>query len=120
MSDGRTGVVWVVSPDELGAAVIRYGDYLVRSILRELERIARDIAAWMQANHPWSNRTGEAEQGLRCEAFESDGGLLLVAYHSAAHGKWLELKWGGIWGVIPLGLETHYGAIMQAARDALR
>lgn len=123
-ASGQGGIVWVRTPEELGQAVLGLMDTIKADLLHELSTVATQIETWMQDNHKWQNITGQAEAGLRCEVFETEGGISIIAYHDESghtdpHGYWLEVAHGGVWGIIRLGLESHYGVIMGAVKAAI-
>lgn len=112
---GDMEIVWRTSPDQMAQSVAEASDRMLKRLTAELQTAGRDIEAFGRANHPWQNRTGEAESGFTVEV--SGDGRSLRVYHRAEHGFWLEVKHGGRWGVIPAAVE--FGAVrLQAAMDA--
>jgi len=78
-------------------------DDIARARIRNtLEDIAQNLERYMKSNHPWSNRTGDAEEGLSAEPYEKGYGkngkattLGVKLSHNAVHrgyayGKSLE------------------------------
>lgn len=49
---------------------------------------------------PWTDRTGNARSGLGTQPMTEDGVYRVVLFHTVTYGKWLEIRWGGKWGII--------------------
>lgn len=66
-------------------------------IMRELEQFAQDCEAYMKAEAPWEDRSGDARDGLTAEADQNDvkGNLGVVLAHGVDYGVYLEFKYGG-------------------------
>lgn len=89
--------------------------------LRIADAIAEDVWLYMVQNHPWTNRTGEAEEKLHAEAVRvAEHMVAIYAAHGAAHGIWLEIRWGGRWGIIPEALQAAYPRIMRELRGVFQ
>lgn len=71
-----------------------------------MEAGADRIQNYAQSNAPWSDRTGEARDGLTAEVFLEGGEVVIELYHQAEHGKWLELIQDGNFAIIMPTLET--------------
>ena len=57
----------------------------------ECEKWCIEAKRYMQANHPWNNRTGNAERGLNAAiAGIENGEIVMYLYHSVPYGKYLE------------------------------
>lgn len=55
------------------------------------ERWCIDAKTYMQTQHPWNNRTGNAERGLNATIAGMDGAVIqMYLYHSVHYGKYLE------------------------------
>lgn len=57
-------------------------------------------ASQMRSNARWTDRTGNARQGLAGAVFESDEEIALVLYHRVTYGIWLEVRWSGRYAII--------------------
>lgn len=92
-----------------------------QKVLPKLREYAKQISEtnmeqWAQENHPWKNRTGEAQKGLigySAEAHVGDQDLLVMGVgHSVKYGPDLENKHDGKWGVLKITIE-HFEPIVQ-------
>lgn len=108
-------LVWQVSPallaDQVGDMRGRFYDVLEW----EMQSAADEVLMWMVANHPWTNRTFQAENELRADAV--NGGEQVILENSAPHGIYLEFKHGGRWGVIRPALAAA-APIFRAAMES--
>jgi len=64
--------------------------------------IASEGEGYMRSNAPWTDRTGNARNGLRGEAQVEGGGrrATVVYYHSVSYGIWLEVANSGTYQII--------------------
>lgn len=85
-----------------------------------LGRVATGMEGYAKANHPWQNRTGRAEAGLSASARWEGETFVLELTHGVYYGVYLENRWGGKWGVIPISISTFQGPIAEAMQAALR
>lgn len=57
--------------------------------------------SYMRTNAPWTDRTGNARNGLRAKhedkPMESHE---LILYHTVPYGIWLEVRWSGKYAII--------------------
>lgn len=63
--------------------------------------MAPRAASMMRQNAPWTDRTGNARNGLKAD---HNGQPMvkheLVLYHSMPYGLWLEVRWSGRYAII--------------------
>lgn len=73
-----------------------------RQVTRVAERNAKKIEAWMKANAPWTDRTGEARRTLRAEVLDVTGraALILLQYGTDYGGLYLETMQAGRFAII--------------------
>lgn len=97
----KARVDWSRSPHELGQAVIKYGQDLVfDALVAFVKEKAEEIAAQMQREAPWTDRTGQARRALRTEVEVDGSTVTLYLISGATHGQYLELRWGGRYAVV--------------------
>lgn len=108
------GIRWDVPPSTLAAQVEAWGKRLIQAI-HDLGRFfAARIEGWAKQNARWTDRTGNARQGLTARAVEMATGVVIVLFHQAAYGIWLEVAHAGRWGIIIDALRTHYPEVMRS------
>jgi hypothetical protein len=99
---------------------------------RRAQRMAAEAQSEMKAAHPWTNRSGNAEEALYCVASRSvraDGSALIAidaGYRDDAfdetepHGQYLELANGGVWGVVRPTMAALRRAAVRELSGVLR
>lgn len=107
---------WVVSPDVLAKNVGDYGQRLLKAILALGQVFAQRIANYAKGNAPWTDRTGNARQGLTGLCIPAATGFTIYLFHTMFYGIYLELKNGGRYAIILKSMEAHYGPLMGAIR----
>lgn len=76
-----------------------------KGMLAAAEYAAPAIQTYMRQEAPWTDRTGAARNGLRTKVTSRGSNgvstqVAIVLYHSVPYGPYLELRWGGKYGVI--------------------
>jgi len=104
---------WEISPEvafgQMTAAYIARIRSGVRAIAR---RRAPEIEEWMKANHPWQNRTGDAEAGLNTVVEDVALDMVqIILQHGVEYGRYLELTRQGVWGVIAPAID-YWGPVV--------
>ena len=117
------GIVWRTPPDELAAAVDRYGDQVLTAVTAVAQYIATQMQNAAKQNAPWTDRTGNARSGLFGTAERDVAQRIVTIYlsHSATldYGQYLELSNGGRYAVIMRTIEGHLPALNAMLRDVL-
>jgi hypothetical protein len=80
-----------------------------------MEEGAREIEAYAQQNAPWTDRTGEARNGLTATVSEDNGEIVITLAHSVEYGIYLELKNDGEYAIIMPTLEAVGPEVIRAA-----
>lgn len=95
------GVVKVAWQDKGLRQALNNGDKkLMQEVMAKFEYFAPQIEADMKTQAPWTDRTGNARNGLAARAFRSADTMGIVLYHQVPYGIWLELANGGRYAVI--------------------
>jgi len=82
--------VEVSNPIPTRMRTLRFG--LPKAIQYVGEYNANEGQNFMRANAPWTDRTGNARQGLFARYFRTgDFSFVIVLWHSVPYGIWLEL-----------------------------
>lgn len=83
--------------------------------LREVvDELAQEIEEYAKENAPWSDRTGDAREGLTASARHRQTHYYIDLYHTVDYGIWLEIRWNGAFAIIQPTLE-HYGPIVMSS-----
>lgn len=108
-----SGIVWQTPPSALIANVEAYGERVQRAVKAVGDLMAPKIEAWAKANASWTDRTGQARQGLTGLSQASADMVTIYLYHTADHGKWLEIAHGAPYRIIVPAIQAHYGECMS-------
>lgn len=84
-----------------------------------MEEMAQVIQEHMQTNAPWSDRTGEARQGLTAEAGQEGTNFVITLYHTVSYGIWLEVRWSGRYAIILPTLELMGPQLMARLQNMM-
>lgn len=107
----NVGVRWVTPPAVLAGAIEAYGKMVINAVAEVAKEIEVLMVADAKQNHPWTNRTGDAEAGLFGETVREAAAGLVSIYLShgteVEYGIWLEINHGGAYAVIMRTIEAH-------------
>jgi hypothetical protein len=99
-----------------------YYDAIERAVVEVvLQKYAPQIEAWMKATAPWTDRTGNARQGLKAIP-ENDmltNVLSIVLIHGMDYGKQLELRRQGRYAIIQPALDTWSPRVFAEVRRVM-
>lgn len=97
------------------------------TVAGEMALLAEDMEGFAKAAAPWTDRTGDARDTL--EGYSgvygtADQGPGVVNHfvgvkHGVEYGKWLEVRWGGRWGIVQRTLEIFIPQIRDRISRAL-
>lgn len=85
--------------------------------------LAQSYAAKMEAeakqDGPWTDRTGQARQGIHGGAYERDDALIVYVAHTAHHGVYLELAMQQRFAVLEPTVKRNTPAFFEEARQVV-
>ncbi len=99
----RMQVRWIRPPSELAKAVEKYGDRVFVAILAVAQYVATQAQNDMRRNATWTDRTGNARNGLFSIANRaaSDVVVLYLSHGTAVwYGVFLETRFAGKYAII--------------------
>lgn len=111
---------WSIPPSVLAGKVGSYGQRVLAAVHELAQVFAARMEAAAKGAAPWTDRTGNARQGLTGIALKAAAGVTIILYHQAIYGIWLEVAHGGNWAIIMKTMEAHYGPLMAALRALVR
>jgi hypothetical protein len=62
--------------------------------------MAPRVESYMKINAPWTDRTGNARNGLAARAYRDQETVGIVLFHQVPYGIWLETRWDGAYAII--------------------
>jgi hypothetical protein len=107
-------LTWESHPDLLEEAVGVYSAAFWANLSELFDYWKDELKAYAKENHPWKNRTGDAERELDAEVEEVMDGFILSLFHGVPYGVYLEM---GEYAIINPTMEAHYAAFMHDVRD---
>jgi hypothetical protein len=82
-------------------------------------RMAPEVANYAKLNAPWTDRTGNARNGLAAQAYEDGDEVGIVIYHQVPYGIWLEIRWAGEYAIINPTIDVMGPKVMAAYNNLL-
>lgn len=105
---------WHGELDAMASRIATMRRNLLDAVTALMETYGGRIQSAAQEGAPWTDRTGNARQGLST-AVDSGGTVIrLVLFHTATYGIWLEVRWGGKYATIMPTLTAQFPALMAA------
>jgi hypothetical protein len=90
-----------------------------RASVATAHRMAPEVEAYMKNNAPWTDRTGNARNGLAARAYESGDEVGIVLYHQVSYGIWLEVRFSGKYAIIQPTIDVMGPQVMQQYNNLL-
>lgn len=117
-------ITWNITPEESwGALAQAQVDAIEADLVRLVDSLTDDAAAWMKREARWQDRTGEARAGLYSDilvvARES---VFLLLSHGPAIGysQWLEYAYGGRFGILDDATDHFWPILYRGAVEIVR
>lgn len=87
------------------------------------DRWCNEVQNYMKRNHPWHNRTGDAERGLGAQVAGMDGDdIAMYLYHSVYYGVYLETyvyPRAGLLEIIQPTLDIYSDVLLERLQGVL-
>jgi hypothetical protein len=84
----------------LEARLNQFGPRVKRAMVASAKYSAQEAESFMRSEAPWTDRTGAARMGLNADVQVATNKVAIVLYHSVPYGPFLEVRWGGKYGII--------------------
>lgn len=130
-------VVWdKYSVDEISINIGKYGEGMHTAALGVANYFAPEIETDAKTGAPWTDRSGNARQGLFTHVEDDPSGVSLYLSHTMEYGLYLETKGGefngggkngtdlellkaGTYAIIKPTLDAYEAQVMAMIRDVL-
>ncbi len=113
-------VTWQKPIPTLAVALRAYRERLLGAIGRVCEIVAAMIQSTAQTNARWTDRTGNARQGLTARMIRNGAIFTIVLFHTMSYGIWLELANNGRYAIVLRTLQAYYPRLMRMIMAVLR
>lgn len=111
---------WTAAPVDVFPKGYRQYAMQLQEALTQLALLyAPQIQAWMHANAPWQDRTGNARAALFAEVQTLINGIVLAIGHGVDYGTYLEYAHAGAYSIIGPALDTWSLELWNAIRSLL-
>lgn len=120
MANAAVSIHWTAPPIVLQRGIGEYGARLLDAVFDLAQFFAAKIETYAKQHAPWTDRTGNARQGLTARAFRTATAVSIILWHSVTYGIWLEVKNAGKFAAILPTLEAHYSQYMRAVEGLMR
>jgi hypothetical protein len=110
------GIVW---KDGLSKNLKQGPAKVKRAAMITAQRMAPEVEAYMKNNAPWTDRTGNARNGLAAHAYQDGDEIGILLYHQVSYGIWLEIANAGKYAIINPTIDTMGPRVMQQYHNLL-
>lgn len=80
---------------------------------------APQVESMAKANAPWTDRTGNARQGIAAQTYERDSAQGIVLYGQVPYQIWLEVRFSGRYSTILPTIEAKGPDVMRMINKLL-
>lgn len=84
-----------------------------------MRSVASQIKAYAKASAPWTDRTGNARQGLQYRTQVSDSEIAIILYHTMEYGFWLELAHQRRYKILEESIQAKVPDMVEALKGLL-
>ncbi len=104
----QSGITWQKRPSEaFPELATAYVSAIHAGVVAIMQAYAPEVENWMRDNAPWTDRTGNARQGLYTALEELvNETVTLILSHGVTYGKYLELCNAGRYAIIAPALDV--------------
>jgi hypothetical protein len=117
---GKAGggrIVW--TGEDLGKETAKCAALTKGAVTALMRYEAAEGQNYMRTNAPWTDRTGNARQGLFGRAFSEAKSYTIVLYHTMPYGIFLETRWSGRYAIIEPAVQHVGHNVMESLRGLL-
>lgn len=114
-SDG-VSIIW---EDKLTPTLKVFGPAVLRAVGKVMEANAPRVQSYARSSAPWTDRTGNARNGLFAKYRGSNSSHAIDLYHTVPYGIFLEVRWSGRYQVIRPTIDAEGRRIMTQMRGVI-
>jgi hypothetical protein len=98
---------------DLTAKLNQFGPKVKRAMVTAAKFIEPQAEAHMKGNASWTDRTGNARNGLKAETVIETNSVAILLYHQVPYGVYLETRWSGRYAIINPTIEVFAPQLVQ-------
>lgn len=107
--------------DAINQRLDQYRTAIRKAVMDIATYFAPVIEQYAKNNAIWTDRTGNARQGLEGFAVQIATDIVhLYLKHKMEYGKWLEVRWSGRYSIILPAFEAHYAEITRMLKETFK
>jgi hypothetical protein len=108
-----------ITSDTLTPGIKGLAQFMDDTVGNTMRFYAPQVEAAAKVNAPWTDRTGNARNGLLARA-EGDGtSYAIILAHQVPYGIYLETRWAGKYAVIMPTIQEYGPRVMSTLRKVL-
>ena len=106
--------VWDQSPEDAFSYLFdAYAAGLHEAVKLLCQARQPEIEAWMKTNASWTDRTGNARQGLTVTVHDVTDAIIIRLSHGVDYGWFLETRFAGAYSIIAPAVDYWFKRIMD-------
>ncbi len=109
-----SGIEW---SGDLTDKLNQFGPRVKRAMVTAAKYIEPQAEKHMKDNAPWTDRTGNARNGLKAQTEIEPNRITIHLYHSVPYGGYLELRWSGRYQIINPTIEKFAPELMALVAE---
>lgn len=109
-----SGIEW---SGDMEAKLNQFGPRVKRAMVVAAKYIEPQAEKHMKENAPWTDRTGNARNGLKAQTEVNTNQVILYLFHQVPYGPYLELRWSGRYQIINPTIEVFAPKLMAKVAD---
>jgi len=104
LASNKSGIVW---EGDLTMKLNQFGPRAKAAMVAAAKFIEPQALSYMKTNAPWTDRTGNARNGLASTTEVGFNQVAIVLYHQVPYGVYLETRWSGKYQIIAPTIERY-------------
>jgi hypothetical protein len=89
---------------------------IIRGMIAVIEYSRPQVENYMKSNAPWQDQTTNARNSLSATTQHGGVSSSIICAHGVPYGIWLEVRFGGVNGIIPQTLRVMGARVMANMR----
>jgi len=119
MSNNTNQTIRITWKDDLTPNMAVFGPALLKAINTVMFANAPRVQSYARHNAPWTDRTGNARNGLFAKSRKSGSTYAIDLYHTVPYGIWLEVRWSGRYQIIRPTIDIEGTRIMSQIKGII-